>query len=95
MTGRNHELEVERYELSGPPAYLFAFERRTFLTIFGVLGSGLLVVEQNLGVATSLPERQLVMVTGSIAVETTAAELSADPAAQRRYLGVEPLPDAA
>jgi hypothetical protein len=28
-------------------------------------------------------------------VETTAAELSADPAAQRRYLGVEPLPDAA
>jgi branched-chain amino acid transport system ATP-binding protein len=58
-------------------------------------GMGLLVVEQNLGVATSLAERQLVMVTGSIAVETTAAELSADPAAQRRYLGVEPLPDAA
>jgi branched-chain amino acid transport system ATP-binding protein len=58
-------------------------------------GMGLLVVEQNLGVATSLAERQLVMVTGSIAVETTAAELVADPAAQRRYLGVEPLPDAA
>jgi branched-chain amino acid transport system ATP-binding protein len=58
-------------------------------------GMGLLVVEQNLGVATSLAERQLVMVTGSIAVETTAADLSADPAAQRRYLGVEPLPDAA
>jgi branched-chain amino acid transport system ATP-binding protein len=58
-------------------------------------GMGLLVVEQNLGVATSLAERQLVMVTGSIAVETTAADLSADPGAQRRYLGVEPLPDAA
>jgi branched-chain amino acid transport system ATP-binding protein len=58
-------------------------------------GMGLLVVEQNLGVATSLAERQLVMVTGSIAVETTAGELIADPAAQRRYLGVEPLPDAA
>jgi len=58
-------------------------------------GMGLLVVEQNLGVATSLAERQLVMVTGSIAVETTAAELIDDPAAQRRYLGVEPLPDAA
>jgi branched-chain amino acid transport system ATP-binding protein len=58
-------------------------------------GMGLLVVEQNLGVATSLAERQLVMVTGSIAVETTAAELAADPGAQRRYLGVEPLPDAA
>jgi branched-chain amino acid transport system ATP-binding protein len=58
-------------------------------------GMGLLVVEQNLGVATSLAERQLVMVTGSIATETTAAELADDPAAQRRYLGVEPLPDAA
>jgi branched-chain amino acid transport system ATP-binding protein len=58
-------------------------------------GMGLLVVEQNLGVATSLAERQLVMVTGSIAVETTAGELMNDPAAQRRYLGVEPLPDAA
>jgi branched-chain amino acid transport system ATP-binding protein len=54
-------------------------------------GMGLLVVEQNLGVATSLAERQLIMVTGQIATETTAAELVADPAAQRRYLGVEPL----
>jgi branched-chain amino acid transport system ATP-binding protein len=58
-------------------------------------GMGLLVVEQNLGVATSLAERQLVMMTGQIATETTAAELANDPAAQRRYLGVEPLPDAA
>ena len=58
-------------------------------------GMALLVVEQNLGVATSLAERQLVMVTGSIATETTAAELMDDPVAQRRYLGVEPLPDAA
>jgi branched-chain amino acid transport system ATP-binding protein len=58
-------------------------------------GMGLLVVEQNLGVATSLAERQLVMVTGTIAVETTAEELANDPAAQHRYLGVEPLPDAA
>jgi branched-chain amino acid transport system ATP-binding protein len=58
-------------------------------------GMGLLVVEQNLGVATSLAERQLIMVTGQIATETTAAELAADPAAQRRYLGVEPLADVA
>jgi len=58
-------------------------------------GMGLLVVEQNLGVATALAERQLVMATGSIATETTAEALMADPAAQRRYLGVEPLPDAA
>jgi branched-chain amino acid transport system ATP-binding protein len=54
-------------------------------------GMGLLVVEQNLGVATGLAERQLVMVGGSIAAETTAAALSSDSAAQRRYLGVEPL----
>jgi branched-chain amino acid transport system ATP-binding protein len=58
-------------------------------------GMGLLVVEQNLGVATSLAERQLIMVTGAIATETTAEALAADPAAQRRYLGVEPLADAA
>jgi branched-chain amino acid transport system ATP-binding protein len=54
-------------------------------------GMGLLVVEQNLGVATSLAERQLVMVAGSIATETTAEALIGDPVAQRRYLGVEPL----
>jgi branched-chain amino acid transport system ATP-binding protein len=58
-------------------------------------GMGLLVVEQNLGVATSLAERQLVMVTGQIATETTAEALANDPAAQRRYLGVEPLAEAA
>ena len=58
-------------------------------------GMGLLVFEQNLGVATSLAERQLIMVTGTIAAETTAEALIADPAAQRRYLGVEPLADAA
>ena len=58
-------------------------------------GMGLLVVEQNLGVATSLAERQLVMVTGQIATETTADALANDPAAQRRYLGVEPLAEAA
>ena len=58
-------------------------------------GMGLLVVEQNLGVATSLAERQLVMVAGRIATETTASALLADPEAQKRFLGVEPLPDAA
>jgi branched-chain amino acid transport system ATP-binding protein len=58
-------------------------------------GMGLLVVEQNLGVATSLADRQLVMVAGSIATETTAEALLGDPDAQKRFLGVEPLPDAA
>jgi ABC-type branched-subunit amino acid transport system ATPase component len=54
-------------------------------------GTALLVVEQKLGVATALAERQLVMVGGEIAVETTATELNADADAQRRYLGVEPV----
>jgi branched-chain amino acid transport system ATP-binding protein len=51
-------------------------------------GTSLLLVEQNLGVATSLAHRQLVMIAGRIAAETTAAELEADPEAQQRYLGV-------
>jgi branched-chain amino acid transport system ATP-binding protein len=52
-------------------------------------GLALLVVEQNLAVATSLAERQLVMVAGRIFAETTAEELANDPEAQRRWLGVE------
>ncbi len=56
-------------------------------------GMGLLVVEQNLGVATTLAERVIVMVAGSIATETTSEKLLADPEAQKRYLGVEPLPE--
>jgi branched-chain amino acid transport system ATP-binding protein len=52
-------------------------------------GMGLLLVEQNMGVATALAERQLVMVAGRIAVETTAQELTDNPDAQRRFLGVE------
>ncbi len=53
-------------------------------------GMGLLLVEQNLGVASALAERQLIMVAGRIAAETTGDALAADPEAQRRYLGVEP-----
>jgi branched-chain amino acid transport system ATP-binding protein len=48
------------------------------------------VVEQNLGVATALADRQLVMVAGRIATETTAKELIGNLDAQRRFLGVEP-----
>jgi branched-chain amino acid transport system ATP-binding protein len=54
-------------------------------------GLAILVIEQNLGMATAIAERQLVMVAGSIAAETTAAALSTDMELQRRYLGVEPL----
>jgi branched-chain amino acid transport system ATP-binding protein len=52
-------------------------------------GLAILVVEQNLAVATALAERQLVMVGGRIFTETTATEIGNDPEAQRRYLGVE------
>jgi branched-chain amino acid transport system ATP-binding protein len=54
-------------------------------------GLAILLIEQNLGMATSVAERQLVMVGGSIYAETTAAELSTDMELQRRFLGVEPL----
>jgi branched-chain amino acid transport system ATP-binding protein len=54
-------------------------------------GLAILLIEQNLGVATALATRQLVMVAGSIFTETTADVLASDPDAQRRYLGVEPL----
>jgi branched-chain amino acid transport system ATP-binding protein len=52
-------------------------------------GVAVLVVEQNLRAATEIAERQLVMVSGRIEAETTAAELRADPELQRRYLGVD------
>ena len=54
-------------------------------------GLAILLIEQNLGVAVSLAQRQLVMVGGEIATETTAAALESDVDLQRRYLGVEPL----
>jgi branched-chain amino acid transport system ATP-binding protein len=54
-------------------------------------GIGLLLVEQNLGVATALADRIQIMVSGRLALETTAAALEGDEEAQRRYLGVEPL----
>jgi branched-chain amino acid transport system ATP-binding protein len=63
---------------------------------FGALadeGLAILLIEQNLGVATSVAERQLVMVAGRIAAETSATALLSDMELQRRYLGVEPLAD--
>jgi branched-chain amino acid transport system ATP-binding protein len=54
-------------------------------------GLAILLIEQNLGMATALAERQLVMIGGRIAAETTAKQLTGDPNLQRQYLGVEPL----
>jgi branched-chain amino acid transport system ATP-binding protein len=56
-------------------------------------GVRVLLVEQNLGVATSVAERHLVMVGGRIAAELTSEQLTQDAELQRRYLGVEPLAD--
>src|SRR3954454_3865015 len=62
-------------------------------TFIGLEKDGLriLLIEQNLAVATSLAERQLVMIGGEIAAETTATELAGHPELQRRFLGVEPV----
>jgi branched-chain amino acid transport system ATP-binding protein len=54
-------------------------------------GVRILLVEQNLGVAAAVAERQLVMVAGRLAAELGSQELIGDPELQRRYLGVEPL----
>jgi branched-chain amino acid transport system ATP-binding protein len=54
-------------------------------------GVGVLLVEQNLGVATAVAERHLVMVGGRIAAELGSEQLTSDPELQRRYLGVEAL----
>jgi branched-chain amino acid transport system ATP-binding protein len=51
-------------------------------------GMNLLLIEQNLAVATAVAERQLVMVAGRIFTETTATALQTDPELQQRFLGV-------
>src|SRR5437588_3210660 len=56
-------------------------------------GLAILIVEQKLAVATAIAERLVIMVSGRIALETTAAEFTADVDAQRRYLGVSPRRD--
>ncbi len=49
----------------------------------------MLIVEQNLRAATSMAERQLIMVSGQIEHETTSARLRDDSALQKQYLGVD------
>ena len=51
-------------------------------------GTGLLLVEQNLRVATEVAPEIAIMVTGRIATSLPAATLAADVEIQRRYLGV-------
>ena len=56
-------------------------------------GVRILLVEQNLGVAAAVADRQLVMVAGRLATELGSQQLMADSELQHRYLGVEPLAD--
>lgn len=51
-------------------------------------GMGLLLIEQNLRVATSVTDQVSIMVTGRIAATVGAAELASDRDMQNRYLGV-------
>ena len=51
-------------------------------------GMALLLVEQNLGVATDVCPEVAIMVNGRIAAQMPSAQLLADEAAQRRFLGV-------
>jgi branched-chain amino acid transport system ATP-binding protein len=52
-------------------------------------GVAVLVVEQNLRAASEIADRQLIMVSGRIEIETTARALTGDAELQRRYLGVD------
>ncbi len=49
---------------------------------------GVLLVEQNLAVATTVANRIAIMVRGTIAVEVGADEILADEEMRRRYLGI-------
>jgi len=51
-------------------------------------GMGLLLIEQNLRVATQVAEQVAIMVTGRIAAAMPATTLANDVEIQRRYLGV-------
>jgi branched-chain amino acid transport system ATP-binding protein len=54
-------------------------------------GVGILLVEQNLGVAAAVADLHRVMVAGRFVTELTSDQLLSDPELQRRYLGVEAL----
>jgi len=58
------------------------------LTTLRSTGLALLLVEQNLGLATHVGQRVLVMNKGTIVFSGTPAELAADREVEARYLGV-------
>jgi branched-chain amino acid transport system ATP-binding protein len=86
----NPELLIMDEPSEGLAPAIIEMLTETFLRLTSE-GLRILLVEQNLAVATSLAERQLVMIGGEIAAETSATELAGSPELQRRYLGVEPV----
>jgi branched-chain amino acid transport system ATP-binding protein len=54
-------------------------------------GVGVILIEQQLGMAAAVTDRLAVMVNGRIVKEVTAEEILDDEEAQRRYLGVAAL----
>ncbi len=62
------DIEIERYELSRPPAYRFEVERRDFMKIFAALGGGLMVA--------SVPEAGA-QESGRTAQQSVSADLAA------------------
>jgi len=50
-------------------------------------GLGILLIEQNVGVASALADRAFVLADGAIAFATTGAALASDPQVIRSYLG--------
>lgn len=65
-------------------------------TLKGMVDEGdiaLLLIEQNLGVATAVAERLVVMVAGAVFTETTATEMNSSAELQQRFLGVTPTGD--
>jgi uncharacterized protein (UPF0261 family)/ABC-type branched-subunit amino acid transport system ATPase component len=58
-------------------------------------GIAMLLVEQNLAVATAVADRVLIMLNGRIAIETEARDLATNADLQRRYLGAGTMAGAA
>jgi ABC-type branched-subunit amino acid transport system ATPase component len=57
------------------------------LTKLHARGLGILLIEQNVGVAGALADRAYVLANGTIALETTGTAIAHDPQVIRSYLG--------